>query len=517
MKQRWRFHLRALQGSLSALCLVALVAGRPAQAAPLDEVQRHIVREYERIGRRAPALDPALTEAANTVARRAVARSAAQASELLFLTRAISDAGGHDAGVRAIVVRGSPAAEPLRRFLERTDFNDEPASHVGAAVVSQGDATAVVALFAERKVALDRFDRTYDYPGLRPRLCGELDSELARADLFVTRPSGKVEQLRAAARSGRFCVDVPLPSNGRHTLELLAHGARGPEVVALLFAQVGERPSSPNDEETHEPTEGPEARATILARVNALREGLGASPVLADADLDRVAQAYAERMALEGFFAHIAPDGSDLRARLADARYGYQTAGENLGMASGPLSAHFGIEHSPGHRKNLLDAKHQRLGVGIAQRTVSGSPQTLVVEILAQRGEAPAPTTSGDPRNAAYRALDAERSRRKLPALRRSKPLEALAQSHAEKALALGQPTANLAGEKLHDKLFKAVDGLESAAIDLFVTENPALVTSSKNLVRREHNLVAVGVSRGDSLRFGPSKFWVVIIYASKR
>ena len=81
-------------------------------------------------------------------------------------------------------------------------------------------------------------------------------------------------------------------------------------------------------------------------------------------DMRAKLDAYAKRMAYELFFAHVAPDGTDVRARLKAASYRYQSAGENLGMASGPLAAHFGIEHSPGHRRNLMEPCYTVAGVG---------------------------------------------------------------------------------------------------------------------------------------------------------
>ncbi len=110
-------------------------------------------------------------------------------------------------------------------------------------------------------------------------------------------------------------------------------------------------------------------------------------PVLAlalDAELSVAGPSGARRVAAQNFFAHVAPDGSDLRKRLQSAGYGYQLAAENLGLAAGALAAHFSIEQSPGHLRNLIDGRHARLGVGVAYQKLDGQPQAVVTEILAQ-------------------------------------------------------------------------------------------------------------------------------------
>src|SRR6058998_1939987 len=68
----------------------------------------------------------------------------------------------------------------------------------------------------------------------------------------------------------------------------------------------------------------------VLVRVNQQRAARGLSPLVRVGALDRAAQAYAIRMATEGFFDHNAPDGSTPGQRLQDAGYTGRTWGENI-------------------------------------------------------------------------------------------------------------------------------------------------------------------------------------------
>ena len=214
-------------------------------------------------------------------------------------------------------------------------------------------------------------------------------------------------------------------------------------------------------------------------------------------------------MANEGFFAHVAPDGSDVRARLKAAAYPYRAAGENLGQASGPLAAHFGLEHSPGHRKNLLDPGYTVAGIGVFKNPQG---QTVLVEVMATPIE-----TEGDPFDLAYGALEKARKAKGLPALSRIGALEQLATQHARAALEADTPKAELNGNKLHDRLFAARDDLASAAVDVYVTESPTMITESRNLEDPHATLVGIGIAHGDSPTYGKSKYWVVVVYGRQR
>jgi hypothetical protein len=218
-------------------------------------------------------------------------------------------------------------------------------------------------------------------------------------------------------------------------------------------------------------------------------------------------------MSSQNFFAHVAPDGTDLKRRLQAAGYRYRAAGENLGLAAGPVAAEISIEHSPGHLRNLIDGRFTQVGIGIAQTEKDGRSQAIVTEILAS----PVTAASGDPIREAYRSLQAKRADLKLPALRRSEVLEKIALEHAHRALELDQPKPELPGRPLHERIFAELNDISSTSVDFFVSESPELITASKSLADRKNNRVGIGAVRGDSATYGKGKYWVVVIYAAAR
>ena len=491
----------------------ALLVGLLTASAPTDaELAKVVERRFEATGRQVPPVDPALSRAAHDIARHALDSGVNDAGGLLRVTSAISHAGGWDPNPVAVLVRASTA--DLVPTVEKQVPTDDPVSGVGTAVVMGGEERgAAVVLLVRRRIELAPFARSHQAPPKTPqRLCGRLVAPLTTADVFVTRPSGEVDTTPMTPEKNGLCAALTFPSTGRHAVEVLARGPRGPEVAALFFVDVGQVADA-GEAWAPEPKSDAEARARLLVRINALRLQLGVAPVAADAALDAIAQAWAERLATENFFSHVAPDGSDLKGRLAAGGYRFSSAGENLGVSSGPLAAHFGIEHSPGHRKNLIEAGHRRLGVGLAKRA---DGLTVVVEVLAS--PLVAPDAAIDPLKAAYAAIAAERTRKGLPALKTSAALEGLAQAHARAALAAQLPKAELPGQpKLHERAFALLDDAQAVSVDVFVSDAPDLIADSKNLASARNTHVGVGLVHGDSQKYGDGRYWIVVIYAASR
>lgn len=486
-----------------------------AALAPYSELEASaahaLAQQYERVGRSNPPVDPALTKAARALATIALDTTASQVAEQLTVTAALSEAGAWDATPRALVLRGSPRDEPLIALRKYSTLTEDPCSHLGIGAVRRGELAVLVVLFAERRLELAPFPRAFAKPPrAAQKLCARLYAPLKSAETFVTRPTGKVEKFSASIEAGAHCSLLDFPADGRHTVEVLGQGDRGPQVAALFFVQVGAPASRDGPIAEREPLTVEEARARVVLKINALRAASGEVALARDFELDTVAQKYAERLARENFFAHVAPDGTTLKARLEAAGYDHTVVGENLGLASGPLAAHFTIEHSPGHRKNLLDPAYRRVGIGVAKNS---SALTLLVEVFANPSIARA---DEDPAVEAARAIAQARKVKGLPVLKRSAVLDQLATAHVKRALALNLPKAALPGEKLSDRVLAVHDDLDSVAIDFFVLESPSLVNDSKSLFDPRNNLVGIGVIKGDSVTYGNAKYWLVIIYGAE-
>lgn len=105
----------------------------------------------------------------------------------------------------------------------------------------------------------------------------------------------------------------------------------------------------------------------VLQLVNLERADAGLPPVIANPDLQKIADDYACRMIDEDFFGHVDPDtGEGLSDRAAEGKYAYYAVGENL--AAGQETAAEAMRvwmESPAHRDIILDEKWTEVGVSV--------------------------------------------------------------------------------------------------------------------------------------------------------
>lgn len=121
----------------------------------------------------------------------------------------------------------------------------------------------------------------------------------------------------------------------------------------------------------------PDIRTQILMLVNDVRQERGLHPLTYSSQLEQSAQAFADKMAGEGFFGHIAPDGQTLKDRIQATGFydrsfspdcfcvkGY-VLGENL--ARGQKTAKEAFEawmKSDDHREAILNPDYTVIGIG---------------------------------------------------------------------------------------------------------------------------------------------------------
>lgn len=139
-------------------------------------------------------------------------------------------------------------------------------------------------------------------------------------------------------------------------------------------------------------------RVATLCLVNEERTKRGLGKLRTETSLGAVAGAYAQRMVRGKFFDHTSPDGGTFLSRIKRTNYlrGSLTrwsVGENLAWGTGRRATPEGIVagwmSSPGHRKNVLNARFHELGLGIAigapQFGVGDSPAATYVNEFGER------------------------------------------------------------------------------------------------------------------------------------
>ena len=143
----------------------------------------------------------------------------------------------------------------------------------------------------------------------------------------------------------------------------------------------------------------------LLAGTNAERGAAGLTALQNNGALNNAAQAKAQHMIDNDYWAHVAPDGTTPWYFFGLYGYSYLTAGENLAFGFATSSGvTAGWMASPSHRDNILTAAYEEVGFGIANgANFQGGPNTVVVALYGdpvvsvQTTPTPAPTPTPTP------------------------------------------------------------------------------------------------------------------------
>lgn len=139
----------------------------------------------------------------------------------------------------------------------------------------------------------------------------------------------------------------------------------------------------------------------IIELTNNERVLLGGTPLKANTALTSAAQAKADDMAKQHFFAHVAPDGTMAWDYIKKVGYSYDVAGENLAITNENVETVISSwMKSPSHRENIVNKDYQDIGIGIAQYgEYQGHKDTTVIVALYAKSAATqvvgAPTNPG--------------------------------------------------------------------------------------------------------------------------
>ena len=109
--------------------------------------------------------------------------------------------------------------------------------------------------------------------------------------------------------------------------------------------------------------------ATELMRAtNQDRAQQGLGPLKWDPALARAAQRHAELMVGRGALSHQYAAEADLVTRVGQEGAHFRVVAENLAVAPNPQAVEIEWMHSPPHRRNILDARLNEIGIGLVRQ-----------------------------------------------------------------------------------------------------------------------------------------------------
>jgi len=188
-------------------------------------------------------------------------------------------------------------------------------------------------------------------------------------NLTSTKPFGKYYDADTIEKDQQFTFKYNPQSNGTYIVEL--NGTNGSAVFNVPIYINNGTPIIPDYFDINKYIE-PEPNFNLaqkqnemLELINQARQKANLQNVTLNTNLNTLAQKYSDKMAEEDFFGHIdtdnkTPDDRRLEINIA------MPVGENLAISPTILYTHKGLMQSGIHRKNILDPKWTKVGIGIS-------------------------------------------------------------------------------------------------------------------------------------------------------
>jgi len=121
----------------------------------------------------------------------------------------------------------------------------------------------------------------------------------------------------------------------------------------------------------------------VIRLTNEKRVQEGLLPLVENTTLSQAALAKGNDMLGKGYWAHVAPDGTQPWKFFTDFGYKYRYAGENLARDfSNPSSAVDAWMASPTHKENLLSPKYKEVGIAVVEGNLAGVDTTIIVQFF---------------------------------------------------------------------------------------------------------------------------------------
>lgn len=185
-------------------------------------------------------------------------------------------------------------------------------------------------------------------------------------EVFITKKGYDVYTTPLNIDGERFSFNLPLKGAGTYLVEIISNEGEilfnkgfyisDGKLLLPVYPWQGTLPRYTNVIQ----------KSQVRQWVNDVRSQFKALPLTSNPELDRFAQAYAEKMAREDFISHTSPDGKSFSQRTKEAGLKGEL-GENLSLGSTVELALMGLEDSGSHLKNMIHQKWKTVGIGMAQ------------------------------------------------------------------------------------------------------------------------------------------------------
>ena len=187
-------------------------------------------------------------------------------------------------------------------------------------------------------------------------------------EAWMTRPDGTAHSVPLQRNGSYFSLQLKDRERGQYHIEILGESAGGP--VVCLNAPIYRSVSPPQEFILTEGSRPSKIawfnRKRLYQLINISREMVGQKALPKSRELQAVAQAYAQEMALYGFASHTSPQGERLNHRTEPLKEKAERIFENLAVGTTVDEVHEQLMSSPAHRAAILDSEVTHVGVGLS-------------------------------------------------------------------------------------------------------------------------------------------------------
>ena len=410
-----------------------------------------------------------------------------------------------------IEVRGAEApAEAVSARLAK-GFNLADYTHIGGIAEREALEVVVVIALSRRRIRMEPVLRSLSRPG-RISLDGRLEGVYTGSELAQTLPGGET-RTKDLGEGLEFHTTIRLAETGRHRVEIIARGPKGPEVVANFPVFVG----VPVDESV-EAVAAPdvvlrpdEVRRRLFELINAERARAGLAALTFDPGLSEAALRHSEDMRANGFVAHVSPATGSTEDRLLRAGIVTSLAAENVSRGYSPDEIHKGFMDSPGHRAAILLAGATHVGIGVAFKQEYENPSYFVTELFIRR----IPPLGPGAKLTFLKRLNSARTAVGAPAVREDAALSRIADESAREFLA----GPSLSQKEVLVRLSDRLKGISRKALSFYSTlsvvesldEGANQAASDPKAGRAFH--VGIGIAQGRRAELVPNSIVLVLVF----
>ena len=302
------------------------------------------------------------------------------------LREALEGAGVVDAMVIPIQTTGHSREDVLSQLstIIRNQFRHLRFNRLGIACERTEANWRGLVLLTRRQLELPPPEQQIDAAGVY-RLRGTLLVPTDRVQVLVLQPDGLITEQTADVYGSTVSTEIIFPEPGQYQVEVILPELHGAIPAALAsvhwpvisptrqpkptFTVLPPRPTAPT---------GHSARLEIINATNQLRAVYDRRPLRRDPRLETLAHQHATELSQRRLISHLDRTGRDVATRLRAAGIQSNQVGENVAAGLTIASIHRSFTQSPSHRRELLRAHFNKIGVGIVQR----NGVLFVVELL---------------------------------------------------------------------------------------------------------------------------------------